>query len=146
MKGQAMRGLIAAALVVAAATVAQAQSGGQVFRIYPVGGITPATDTSLVGAQCGLAGPPPPFVEVQNPREVWWDDPVNTGQFCRWVDTGTGPLLALPVGTQRYEATLRFLNSEGQSGPESPRSNPFWKPVPLPAAPARVIIGSGSSE
>jgi hypothetical protein len=131
--------------LLALSTPAWAQTPtGQILTIYPDTGLTPAAVTTLVGPSCNLPGPLPADSEVQNPREVWWDDPVNAGRFCRWVDGGGGPLLALPFGAQRYRATLRFTNQDGAAGPESPRSNPFFRPTPLPAAPARVLVGSGS--
>lgn len=139
------RGLILLLLLLVP-TLASAQTiTGQILRVYAEGSITPFSDTTITGQVCNLdPALMPPAAEVQNPREAWWDDPVNANRVCRWTDTGAGPLLALPVGGQRYNATLRFVNPDGQSGPESPRSNPFWKPHPLPAAPVRVIIGSGS--
>ena len=131
--------------VLVLASVADAQTLRPWLRVYAVGGLTPATDTELTGAVCNLdASLMPPAAEAQNPTHAWWDDPVNAGRVCRWTDTNQtgGPLLALPIGT-RFEATLSFQNATGR-GPESPRSNPFSRPIPLPAAPPRVRIGSGS--
>lgn len=140
-----MRRLTILGLALLVPTLASAQTiAGQILRVYAEGSITPFSDTTITGQVCNLdPSLEPPAVEVQNPREVWWPDPVNANRVCRWTDTGAGPLLALPVGGQRYTATVRFVNPDGQSGPESPRSNPFWKPHPLPAAPVRVTIGPG---
>ncbi len=121
---------------------------GHVIRIYPVGASSPSVETDLAASDitCNLADALPPTGEVTNPRELWWDDPTNANRRCRWSDGGTGPLLELPFGAPRYQATLRYRNNVGV-GPESNRTDPFARPGTAPTvAPAQVRLGTGSRE
>ncbi len=76
-----------------------------------------------------------------NPTKVAFDDPANpTGADCVFVDSGAGPLLALPFSTQAYTATLAIVNTAGTS-PDSVASNSFSRPGLVATAPAGVRVG-----
>lgn len=128
-------------LLLVSAVEAQTLTGYQ-LGIYMQGGVSPITvyELPMAGIQCGqpkvaVSGP------VQNPSYARWDDPASATLDCVWVDTGSGPLFALPFNpTQVYEAAIRAVNAAGVSG-ESPRSNPFTRPGQVPSAPAGLRIG-----
>lgn len=78
------------------------------------------------------------------PRKVAYDDPINPGKVCVYVDAGTGPLLSLPNDpTKLYELTLTnviiFTSATNvQSTVESDESN--RAPFARAAAPANTRV------
>lgn len=110
-------------------------------RIYiQGGGVAPVStfDISSNDVRCGQAKVAAPTGTVSNPSRLRWDDPLNPAVMdCEWVDSGTGPLFALPVSlTNTYVAAMVAVDPNGTS-PESARSNPFTRRG-LPAAPTGV--------
>lgn len=130
-----------ALLICALPAGAQTITGYQ-LRVYLTGGgAAPVTtyDMGLAGVTCGQPKTPAP-VTAANPNTVLWDDPTNAALDCRWVDPGTGPLLALPVSvTASYTAAVVALSTAGPS-PESARSNSFTRPGLPPAALVNVRV------
>lgn len=112
------------------------------LAIYLQGGATPISTFTipLASAQCGQPTVPVTGTQI-NPTQIRWEDPAAPALDCRYVDSGTGPLLALPFNpTAVYDSTLRAVNTAGQSA-ESPRSNPFSRPGTVPSVPGRLRIG-----
>lgn len=115
------------------ASVAQAQTIDQYHAaIYAAGGHAPMSEFSFlaVDVTCDQA-PTQDSGTTVNPRGFEWDDPANTGRVCRWLDGGSGPLFALPVGFA-YELTLVAENTQGRSA-ESQRAG--FSRLGAPAAP-----------
>lgn len=131
--------LVIAMLAVPALTQAQGADGYR-LSIYRVGAIAPVTflEFAATATTCNLAPTQPPAgASAVNPTRAQWDDPVNAGRACQWVDPGNGPLMAVPVG-ESYEATLLAYNTEGRS-PESNRV-PFTRLGPPMTAPAGLRL------
>ena len=108
--------VLSAPLVICAQTVESYE-----LRAYNVGATAPLQSFTfpVANVTCNLVAPTPG--STVNPTTALWDDPVNTGRVCQFVQ-GSGPLFSVPSpGT--YEATLAAVNAAGSS-PESNRA-PF---------------------
>lgn len=123
------RRLLVLLMVLTAASVQAQAPSGYVFKVFNQGASSPLQTTTLQASSfvCDQTPPPPVTGTAINPTKVSFNDPVNTGQACIYVDNGTGPLLALPFGTQIYTATIATVNSAGTSA-DSASSNPFTHP------------------
>ena len=138
--------LLPSAVLVLLASSASAQSLTTVFqlRIYAEGASSPVTtyDIPVADVQCGQPKVTP-GATVYNPSRARWDDELNpTGMDCVWTDTGSGPLLGLPLSTTIvYRARLVAIDPIGTS-PESAPSNPFTRRG-LPAAPTGLRLTPG---
>lgn len=132
--------LLAAALVLLIAPAAQAQDSWP-FRTFAPGGLAPISTFVITPASvvCNLA-PPAPGASRINPTKIAWDDPANAGKVCQFVDSGTGPLFALPKSPTgvSYESTLEYVNAAGASG-ESLRSLPFTEQT-VGARPTGLLV------
>jgi hypothetical protein len=125
--------------------MAEAQSVTEYrLSIYLQGGTTPVTTATLPASAfvCGQPVTPPQTGTVTNPTLVLIADPAAPSTAdCRYVDPGTGPLLALPFNpTAVYEATIVAVNANGPSATTA-RSNPFSRPGTVPNVPGRLRIG-----
>jgi hypothetical protein len=114
------------------------------LNIYLQGATTPTSSTVLPvsSVQCGITPKATVTGTPANPSRVYWDDEAApTTADCRWVDGGTGPILALPFNpTAVYTAKILATNAAGDS-PESAASNPFSRPGASPAARTGVRVG-----
>jgi hypothetical protein len=123
-----MKTLLLALVILCLPALASAQAlDGYRLNIYNAGAAPTATpvqtfDFLMPAITCNITPPTAtPGVPV-NPTRAIWDDPGNAGRVCQWVDPGTGPLFAVPVGSS-YEAGIQAFNAAGR-GPESNRA-PF---------------------
>ena len=64
------------------------------------------------------------IVDNVNPTKIGWDDPVNTGKFCVYTDSGDG-FLGAPNPSGNMELTVTAISGT-IAGPESDRV-PFTK-------------------
>lgn len=114
------------------------------LKIYLVGASTPMTTATLQASNFACGQTPkvsvsPTQVQV-NATKIVIDDPAAPSTAdCTYTDSGTGPLTALPFGTQSYNATLSATNSAGTSA-DSPVSNPFSHPGVVAAAPTGLRV------
>jgi hypothetical protein len=101
--------------------------GAQTYdlKIYAVGASAPQQTFTLPSVLCGQE--PTANPSNVNPTKVEWTDEVNAGKVCKFVDTGSGPLIARPLGA--YEGTLTVTTDAGTSG-ESARAPFFLKALP----------------
>lgn len=131
--------------ILSLASVATAQPAPTVTyraRIYntTIAGLATTYDFPASQVVCGQTRVNPPAGVVANPVQFRWEDPANASLDCVWTDAGTGPLFALPVGTDNYDATLQGISEAGLVSAESARSNPFWRPGSPPATPTQVRL------
>ena len=118
---------------------AQVPIDGYRLNIYTgTGAAAPTTflDFPIASIVCNQT-PPAVTTPPVNPSRALWDDPANAGKVCEWIDSGTGPLAAVPLGSS-YEATLQAYNAAGR-GPESNRA-PFSRLAPPTAAPTGLRL------
>jgi len=104
------------------------------IRFYLEGGASPSLtfDFAKAAMVCDL-----PVTAPQSGR-LRVTDPERPGRDCEWVDPGTGPILAAPVGVS-YTARLAGLaNAADGYGPES-TGVPFRRAA-FPAAPANFRL------
>lgn len=126
------------------ATTAQAQPPtSYLFKVFNQGATLPVSSVTLPssGFTCGLTPKvPTPTAPVANPKRVIIDDPLNPLADCVFTDSGSGPLLALPFGTQIYTATIAGVYPAGNSS-DTPTANSFTHPGVVGSAPtgARVV-------
>lgn len=124
--------LFVAALLLVAPR-AQAQTGPDFnLRIYVAGAATPMSPPTLIPAAkvvCNQAAPAS-NASTKNPLRSVWDDPLNAGKVCTYIDDGTGPLAALPTAFNKFEATITQV-SGGVETDESNRA-PFQRTPPAP--------------
>lgn len=145
-KNPALIPLLLLAALALPASSADAQSLTTVYqlRVYAEGASSPVTtyDIPAADVQHGQPKVTAPAT-VYNPRQIRWDDELNpTGMDSVWTDSGTGPLLALPLSTTIvYRARLVAIDPIGTS-PESAPSNPFTRRG-LPAAPTGLRLTPG---
>jgi hypothetical protein len=115
------------------------------LNVYLQGGSTAVSSAVLAVAnvQCGITPKATVTGTPSNPSRVYWDDEAApTTADCRYVDPGTGPILALPFNpTAVYVAKILATNAAGSS-PESAASNPFSRPGSAPSARTGVRVGS----
>lgn len=111
-------------------------------RFYNVGAPQPIAGPTTIPLASYVCNQTPPAAAspTVNPTKIVFDDTVNANKACVYTDSGTGPLLALPFGTNSMEATLMFVTSTGISSPESARSNSFTRPGVAPTAPTGVKV------
>lgn len=131
---------LCAVLWLPASSAAQSVTSYQ-LRVYLAGAASPLTtfDFAAGAVTCGQPKAAA-SATVTNPTTVAWDDPGNAALDCRWTDTGTGPLFALPFSvTNTYTSALVAINAAGASA-ESARSNPFSRPGSPAAAPVNVRL------
>ena len=138
--------LLLSAALVRPVSSADAQSLTTVYqlRVYAEGASSPVTTYDIPAADVQHGQPKvTPGATVYNPRQIRWDDELNpTGMDSVWTDSGTGPLLALPLSTTIvYRARLVAIDPIGTS-PESAPSNPFTRRG-LPAAPTGLRLTPG---
>jgi hypothetical protein len=120
--------ILASSMVVSAQSVPPTTA----VRFVVSGGVSPVTnDLPIASIVCNQTAPAPTSGTVHNPTKVVYDDPAVSGKVCIYTDTGTGPLLSLPLGATVYTATAAFVNSVG-AGPVSAVSNPFDHPGTAP--------------
>ena len=134
-------GLLSAAFVLTASLVHAQAVTSYTFGVYNQGAPNPLQSTSIPAASftCNVSK----IVvtgTVVNPTQIAFNDPVNANKDCLYTDPGNGPLLALPFGSQAYEATLTAVNSVGPS-PVSARSGLFTRPGATAAAPTGLRVG-----
>lgn len=109
-------------LVIASPVFAQSYD----LKVYAVGAAAPQQAFTLPTVSCGQE-PAPLTASNVNPTTVEWTDVLNAGKVCRYVDTGSGPIVSRPLGA--YEATLSVTTDAGTSA-ESGRAPFFLKPLP----------------
>lgn len=125
-------------LLLSAALTAQ-QPDGYTFRVYTSGSAVPLTTYNFAAGTTLCNQPVSTSTVTVNPTQIRWTDINNVGRECVWIDSGTGPLFALPVpGT--YDGTLQASNTAGSSS-ESARA-PFARSVVLvpPVVPSNVRV------
>lgn len=135
-----MKQMLLTLTLLAIPTLAEAQTPtGYLLKVFVQGATSPLMTHTIPAAnvQCGQAKVTIPAV---NPNAALWDDPADKAKDCVYVDTGTGPLLALPFGTVTYEATLAVVNVAGTSA-DSARSNPFQQPGQVSAIATGLRVG-----
>lgn len=130
-------------VLVMPASVAAQPPTSYILKISNIGASTPFSTTTLPasGFVCGvtpkLASPSGTFA---NPKRVVIDDPAApTTADCVFTDAGAGPLLALPFGTQQYNAVIDVVNSAGTSA-DSLVSNSFSRPGTVAPAPTGLRV------
>jgi len=142
-----MRQIFVAILLLLSTSVSAQTVDGYRLNVYPTGAAPVATPTTFFdflssAITCNLAPPTVVLTLPVNPTRVMWDDPNNTGRVCQWTDPGTGPLFAMPIGSN-YEAGLQAFNAAGR-GPESNRA-PFSRLAAPSIAPTGLrLIRLGS--
>lgn len=83
---------------------------------------------------------PPATGSVANPGRFVVDDPAAPSTAdCIYVDPGTGPILALPFGTQVFTATIAATSTGGTSVATA-GLNSFTHPGASPSAPTGFRI------
>lgn len=132
-----------AVLLLALAVPAHAQAPtSYTLKISNQGAAAPFT-SAVLPASAWLCGQTPKVVLTTtstNPIRALVDDPATpTTADCIYVDPGTGPILALPFGTQVYTATLMATYPAGSSA-DSPASNPFSRPGVVGPAPTGLRL------
>lgn len=138
-----MGGALALGMAMVGAVPVSAQPAtGYQLRIYLSGGTSPVTTFDIAAGMfaCGQPKVPTPVGTVQNPTTIAWEASAGDATDCKFIDSGSGPLLALPFSvTNTYTAKIVAINSAGSS-PESAPSNPFSRPGLPPSAPANVRL------
>lgn len=139
------KNILTALAILGLASVATAQTAPTVTyraRIYntTIVGLATTYDFPASQVMCGQVRVSPPAGVVANPTQFRWEDPANASLDCVWTDAGTGPLFALPVGADNYDATLQGISEAGLTSDESARSNPFWRPGSPPATPTQFRL------
>ena len=110
------------------------------LKIFNQGAPAPLTTTVLPATNFVCNQPQPASTtNTANPTTIAFNDPLNAGQACLYVDPGTGPLFSLPFGTGTYTATVAATNSVGTSA-DSAVSNPFTRPGVVAAVPTAVRV------
>lgn len=132
--------LFALAILGMAGTAHAQSPTSYVLKIYLTGAGQPMSTTTLQasGFTCGQPKLTVSGAQV-NPTKIAFDDPADATKDCVFVDNGTGPLAALPFGTQSYNGTLAAVNSAGTSA-DSAQSNPFSHPGVVAAAPTGLRV------
>lgn len=133
--------LFSVMLFCAARADAQALTGYN-LKIFNQGALLPMSTTpmSVTAFTCGQT-PKVTQPNGTNAKRVIIDDPAAPGTAdCVYTDNGTGPLVALPFGTQVYVATINAVYPAGTSA-DSNVSNPFSHPGVVGPAPSGLRIG-----
>jgi hypothetical protein len=127
-------------ILVCSATRAAAQPvTSYTLKISNQGAALPLSVTVLPAGSFLCNQPAPTGTSTVNPTRVAFDDVTNVGQICVYTDSGAGPLLALPIGSGVYVATLAATNSTGTSG-DSAASPSFTRPGVGAAVPTGVRV------
>jgi hypothetical protein len=105
--------LLTLALCACMLTSLSAQTGvptAWVLRVYAAGAATALSSITVATSQVACNAPVPPTGSTVNPTTWIWDDVVNVGMTCSYVDTR---LPGLPDGS--FEGTAQALNADGSS-------------------------------
>lgn len=137
-----MKRLVPTALFALVAIPAFAQAPtSYTLKISNQGASAPFT-TAVLPATAFVCGLTPKIVVTTtsvNPAKVVIDDPADITKDCVYTDPGTGPIFALPFGTQVYTATIVATYPAGVSA-DSNVSNPFQKPGVVGSAPSGLRL------
>jgi hypothetical protein len=137
-----LRKVLIVLALLAMPSLAQAQAPtSYTLKVFNQGATTPVTTTVLPASAfpCGQQKAVV-LATTHNATKVSFNDPADVTLDCRYTDPGTGPLLALPFGTNVYVVTLNMTNSIGLTSPDSGSSNPFDHAGTAPLAPANVRV------